>query len=87
MTACGRGATISATLLRTTSPQLLQEPRGLSAPLTSAIASGLIKSLSTQGTLVLSEKQNPEMEQLLEVSLDELVEDEESKSGVRLAKT
>ena len=44
-------------------------------------------ALSTLKPSNLSEKITPEMEQLLETAVEETLEEEESNTGVRLAKT
>ena len=46
-----------------------------------------VSLLSTVSNSSLSEKTNPEIEQLLEVCLEEVVDPEEGQKGIRIAKT
>jgi hypothetical protein len=86
--ASGRIGVASASLLQTKMPNLLQESSKSSVMGTPISRAALAQSLSTLALSLSEKKATPsEIEQLLEVSLDEIVEDEEANTGVRLAKT
>ena len=84
--ACGRSSTITPTLLKSSLPQIFTDLKSSALPV-GGEASLLSRALSTSLPKLISEKATPEIEQLLEVAMEEAIEDEESKSGVRLAKT
>jgi hypothetical protein len=78
LAASGRTAQATPSLLKSKLPQMFQDQRSIqTTPALSAMS-----ALSTASSSILSEKSTPEVEQLLEVSVEECLEEPESNTGI-----